>query len=64
LVRSVASNAQSVKGEQVVATFKFKALGDGSASSQITVDEAQSLLVSSSGNHDLLKSGNGTLLLK
>ncbi len=64
LVRAVESQAASVKGKQAVATITFKKLQDAHAPDVVTVDKADSFLVTSSDNRDLIASGKGSLTIQ
>ncbi len=65
LVRAVQSQTESVKGKQVVAAVTFKKLLDVHVPDVVVVvDKANSFLVTSSDNRDLIASGKGSLTVQ
>lgn len=61
IVRAVANQAASVKGDQIVVTLTFKKLKDVKATSVVVVDKNEAYLVTSSDNRNLISSGGGSL---
>lgn len=65
LVRTVNKQSQSVRGEQQVVTVTFKKLAEGvDAAKSVSVKKAETYLVTSSDNRNLITSGQGTVTVR